>query len=522
MAWYDVRPLGTGVNRAFGETEDERDDLARRRHREWAQYAVRLALARTHFELLRGESDQRWRRRLRASLRLKDVRKLITHLPNLGMGTATRYPNLIYELIRRASAINAQEVVAEVSAPHVHPSHRLYVLAPRLNPSMPNLHFRWLETDNVLELNGQAVPYDERALRAIGAMLPRLTRRIRAQDVPAELVYSSLTGTYAEKAMRTLFPAITFGQGEPDHPVRTTAMAISTVGMAPILRRWAIRNASFVAVSILLDEDEAAAKSATADDRVKRQRLPFENAPPYKMLSRRAASKALAQDARRRWERAYEADPTLPPPASVEDTAEEIERVLEEQGDCCAECGCALSLLKRRLRFRVAQIVAESSAVGEAAGDEANAGRADEDVEMGGESGVGAMEGAEMVGQAGEEAREGEGDRAPVVVSERAMRQAESMDLDGDGEEMAAANVWLDDGCAASDVSEDPRGREVALEDEMDEDDDEELPRERLIEGASEPAQPLAPGGPATAAQMHWPTDRVIGTVGNTKYQPHR
>lgn len=194
--------IGIGVNRSFGEGEHHQDDVARGR----------------------------------------------------------QFTNLINEFIRRARAINAQEVVAEVSAPHVDRPHRLYVLAPRLNPSMPNLHFRWIETDNVLELNGQRVPFDERALRAIGAMLPRLARRIRAQDVPAELVYPSLIDTYAEKAMRTLFAAITFGQGEEHYSVHASAMAISTGGMAPNLWRWAFLRVVFVALSALLQQNEAAAR----------------------------------------------------------------------------------------------------------------------------------------------------------------------------------------------------------------------------------------------------------------------
>ena len=141
MAWYDVRTPGLSGNRAFGERDTGMDEGARRAHRRWCEFGVRLSLGRIHLGLQRGEGEDVWRRRLRASLRLNGIRELIADLPNLRGDDEQRYTTLIDTFIQRARDFEMGPLYEEVTRPGSNPARLRYIQDRYIRPSLPDLHF---------------------------------------------------------------------------------------------------------------------------------------------------------------------------------------------------------------------------------------------------------------------------------------------------------------------------------------------------------------------------------------------
>lgn len=237
MAWTRVPQLGIGVNRAFGEMFTHNQE-ARDRHLGWCQFAVRLAMARIHYGLLRDEPEEKWRRRLRASLRLSGIDTVIPDLPAIPHGTKEeKYDFVIDWFIVEAREYDPAPLVADLDLPTSHPTLRQYVFSPRLTPSMPDMHLS--NTNNQL-IYGSRASFMSRAggLDFMQDYLLSLRSAIRNQRLPPHYVDSVLLGSQSVPPFGLL------------------------LAMTPIVRRWSRqpRSELNMATSVLLRATEARVK----------------------------------------------------------------------------------------------------------------------------------------------------------------------------------------------------------------------------------------------------------------------
>lgn len=188
------------------------------------------------------------------------------HLTSQDGEIEDRWDDLIERFLAMAEGYDPAPVLAEITRADAHPSLRAYVLSLGFLPSLPSLR-----------IDGYPFPAD------LQDILPVLRSRLRRQG-ENHLQESVLIGTYDEIELRGIVGAITHGMDD-DFPLWNTENAISTVALAPIIRRWVRRPAGArlnVPASELLRPGELEACTKAQEDIRERvaEGAPFTAAEP--------------------------------------------------------------------------------------------------------------------------------------------------------------------------------------------------------------------------------------------------
>lgn len=357
MLWSDNPDPGSGLVRAFGETTTINSG-ARRRYRIWCRQNVDYALARIHLSLEAAQEkgpaalakvEERWRRRLRASLRLSTAHILVPSLPvpDEALEIEDRWTVLIDAFLATARGYDPYRLLARLRGPGCHKSIITQIERPGLAPSMPNMHIDFEYDTNVTIVNARGVqnPSRDQARELMRDMMPRLHRRLNKQPSPAYILDSVLLGTYHENALRFFISTITSGQSDAAFPDISTSHALSAGALVPVYRRWKRRRADDLFCSVnelfLPGELQAWQESVEAYQEF------IASLPPHWLCRPRTYWNRRADGALLRWTNAYERDDSLEPPTTRSEIADDFEAIYEEQGGKCALCGVLMTMLCR-------------------------------------------------------------------------------------------------------------------------------------------------------------------------------